>query len=63
MSFRGSPLVPRRVGKPLAENYTEADVVAAASPLELARRRFIRQRTAAAFRRGAGAARLGDRLR
>lgn len=51
MPFRGSPLVPRSVGKPLAEDYAEADIVSASSPLELARGRFIRQRAAAALGR------------
>jgi len=63
MSFRGPFLVPRRVGEPLAEDDAEADVISAASPLELARRRLVRQRTAAALRRRPGTARFGDRLR
>lgn len=63
MPFRGSPFVPRRVGEPLAEDDSETDVVSAAAPLELARRRLVRQRTATALRRRAGAARLGNRLR
>jgi len=63
MSFRGPFLVPRRVGEPFAEDDAEADVISAASPLELAGRRLVRQWTAAAFRRRSGTARLGDRLR
>ena len=63
VSFRRAFLVPRRVGEPLAEDHSEADVVAAASPLELARRRLVGQRAAAALGRRSRAARLGDRLR
>jgi len=63
MSFWGSLLVPWSVSEPLAEDDTETDVISTSSPLELARRRFIRQRAAAAFRRRPGTACLGDRLR